>query len=432
MERRKFIKNISLATAAGIVVPTIIPSSVLGKGVIAPSDRITLALIGCVGMGHANISNLLRLNGVECVAICDVHQKRLEEEKEKLKAEGFPNTQKEFEDYRELITWGKFDAAVIAVPDHWHAILYTEFANNKFDVYGEKPLVRKLREGRLVSDTVRKNNIIWQTGSWQRSTENFVKACELVNSGVLGEVKYVEVGLPNFDQSVGMPPVKEVPKSLNYDMWLGPAAKTDYRGVLHFNWRWMMEYSGGQMTDWIGHHLDIALWAMDLDQTGPTEVEGKASFKEGDLFNVPHEYMVDAKFKNGVKFKIANAKQLPHGMGACWYGEKGWIHVSRSSFTASDPKLLTASIPAGLTKFRHGNKDHWDNFIQGVRTRKAPIANVEAAHRAISVGLLGEISYLTGEKLKWNPDTEQLIGASAEANALLTRSYRKPYTLKGL
>ena len=119
-------------------------------------------------------------------------------------------------------------------------------------------------------------------------------------------------------------------------------------------------------------------------------------------------------------------------MGACWYGEKGWIHVNRGSIAASDPKMLTASIPESLTKFRHGNKDHWDNFIQGVRTRKAPIANVEAAHRAVSAGLLGEVSYLTGEKLKWNPKTEQLIGASAEANALLSRNYRSPYTLKGL
>lgn len=433
MERRKFIKNISLATAAGIVVPTIIPSSVLGKGVIAPSDRINLALIGCVGMGHADISNLLKLNGVECVALCDVHEKRLEEEKEKLKAEGYSTSQKEFEDYRDLISWGKFDAAVIAVPDHWHAKLYTEFARNKFDVYGEKPLVRKVREGRLVSDTVHENNIIWQTGSWQRSTENFVKASELVNSGVLGEVKYVEVGLPDFNQSVGMPPVRKVPKSLNYDMWVGPAPKNEYRGILHGSWRWIMEYSGGQMTDWIGHHLDIALWAMDMDQMGPVEVEGKATFKKGDYFDVPHDYMVKARFSNGVEFKIANASQLDHGMGACWYGEKGWIHVKRGGqIYTSDEKMLTASIPASLTKFRHGDNGHWDNFIQGVRTRKAPIANVEAAHRAISVGLLGEIAYLTGEKLKWNPDTEQFIGASAEANALLTRTYRTPYTLKGL
>lgn len=434
MERRKFLKNMTMATAAGIVVPTIIPSSVLGKGVVAPSDRVALALVGCVGMGHSNIRNFLKLNGVELVAICDVHEKRLEEEKAKLKnEEGYTKKVKEFEDYRKLIDWGDFDAAVIAVPDHWHAKLYTEFANAKFHVYGEKPLVRKLKEGRLVSDAVKNNNITWQTGSWQRSTPNFVRASELVNSGILGKISKVEVGLPNLDKNAGMPPVKDVPKSLNYDLWLGPAPKVDYRGILHWNWRWMMDYSGGQMTDWVGHHMDIAMWALGLDQTGPIEVSGQATFVENDLFDVPRTFEVDTKWENGVDIKIANASKVANGMGTCWYGEKGWIHVSRGQFIASDEKLLSATVPESVSKkFRHNDKNHWDNFIQGVRTGKTPVANVEAAHRAVSAGLLGEIAYLTGEKLKWNPDTEQLIGGSAKANALLSRTYRKPYTLKGM
>lgn len=433
MERRKFLKNMTLATAAGIVVPTIIPSSVLGKGTIAPSDRIALALVGCVGMGHSNIRNLLKLNGIELVALCDVHEKRLEEEKDKLKKEGFKYKQKEFEDYRKLIDWGEFDAAVIAVPDHWHAKLYTEFANAKFDVYGEKPLVRKLREGRIVADAVKNNNIIWQTGSWQRSTPDFVRACELVNSGILGKISKVEVGLPNLDKNVGMPEVKDVPKSLNYDLWLGPAPKVEYRGILHWNWRWMMDYSGGQMTDWVGHHMDIALWALGLDNTGPTEIKGKATFANGDLFDVPRTFDVDTKWENNIDIKIANSSNVPHGMGTCWYGEKGWIHVSRKAITASDEKILSASVPEEISsKFRHGDKNHWENFVQGVRTRKTPVANVEAAHRAVSAGLLGEIAYLTGEKLKWDPKAEKLIGATAEANALLSRTYRKPYTLKGM
>ncbi|WP_297087715.1 Gfo/Idh/MocA family oxidoreductase [uncultured Draconibacterium sp.] len=434
MKRRNFIRNLSLSASGAIMVPTIVKASALGRnGSVAANDRIELVLVGCAGMGSANLLNLLKDKGVECVALCDVDSTRIAKQKAKLTEKGHASSQKEFEDYRELLAWNAFDAAVIAVPDHWHAILYSTFANHKKDVYGEKPLVRKLREGRIVADAVKENNIIWQTGSWQRSTENFAKACELVQSGVLGEIEKIEVGLPNFDKKVGMPPKIDVPDGLNWDLWLGPAPKKPYRGVSHWNWRWIMDYSGGQLTDWIGHHCDIAMWSMDLSHTGPTEIKADAKFAKGDYFDVPHEFDIDAKFENGLYMNIANADKLKHGMGVCWYGEKGWIHVNRGNkLAASDEKLLSVTIPESVTKFRSGNGTHWADFINGVRTRQQPIANVEAAHRAVSVALLGEIAYLADEKLKWDPKAEKLIGASSEANAMLARDYRSPWSLKGL
>lgn len=433
MERRKFIRNLSLSATGSIMVPTIVKASALGRnGSVAANDRIEMVLIGCAGMGGGNMLNLLRDKGVECVALCDVDTSRIAKQKENFEKKGHTTQQKEFEDYREVLAWNQFDAAVIGVPDHWHAILYSEFANAKKDVYGEKPLVRKLREGRVVVDAVKNNNIIWQTGSWQRSVDKFAKACELVQSGAIGKIEKIEVGLPNFSKKVGMPPVKDVPKGMNWDMWLGPAAKKPYRGVSHWNWRWIMDYSGGQLTDWIGHHCDIALWSMDLSHTGPTEIKADAKFAKGDYYDVPHEFDIDAKFENGLYMNIANAAKFDNRMGVKWHGEDGWIFVSRKEIKASNDKILTASIPETLKKFRSGNGDHWQDFLAGVRTRKQPIANVEAAHRAVSVGLLGEVAYLADEKLKWDPKTEKLIGASSEANALLSKTYRAPWKLKGL
>lgn len=433
MERRKFIRNLSLTAAGGMMIPTIVKASALGRnGAVAANDRIAMALVGCASMGGGNMLNLLHDKGVECVALCDVDSTRIAKQKSTFKEKEHPTDQKEFEDYRELLADNQFDAAVIAVPDHWHAILYTEFANAKKDIYGEKPLVRRLSEGRLVVDAVKNNNIVWQTGSWQRSTRNFARACELVQAGAIGEIEKIEIGLPNFGKKVGMPPVVDVPKGLNWDLWLGPAEKKPYRGVSHWNWRWIMDYSGGQLTDWIGHHGDIALWSMDLDHTGPKEIKADAKFAKGDYYNVPHEFEIEVEFENGQEMTIANAAQLKHGQGVCWYGEDGWIWVKRGELKASDEKILKASVPENITKFRSGNGTHWQDFLHCVRNRETPIADVEGAHRAISLALLGEVAFMADEKLKWDPKAEKLIGASSEANALLSRQYRSPWKLRGL
>ena len=141
-----------------------------------------------------------------------------------------------------------------------------------------------------------------------------------------------------------------------------------------------MDYSGGQLTDWVGHHMDIAMWSLGLEHTGPVEIQGKATFEKGDLFDVPRTFDVDTKWANGLDIKLANANNLTHGKGTCWYGEKGWIFVNRKVFKASDEKLLSAPVPESISKkFRHNDVNHWDNFIQGIKTGKTPVANVEAS-----------------------------------------------------
>jgi predicted dehydrogenase len=267
---------------------------------------------------------------------------------------------------------------------------------------------------------------VWQTGSQQRSEWNFRRACELVINGRIGKVSKVEVGLPT-GFGGGSNPVKPVPEGVDWDFWLGPAPWTPFRGVLHWDWRWIRDYSGGQITDWAGHHIDIAHWGLGLDRTGPVEIEGRGDYPKDGMYNVPVQYKVTAKYATGLTMIIANEKQLPHGMGTCWYGEKGWIHVDRGKLEASPSDVLEEFIGPGEIHL-YESRDHQQNFLDCIKSRREPIAPAEIAHRSISVALLGEIAMLTGRKLKWDPDKEFFIGDD-EANRMLSRPMRSPWHL---
>jgi len=334
-----------------------------------------------------------------------------------------------YKDYREFLEKEKLDAVCISVPDHWHSITYVASANKKLDIYGEKPLARSIGEGQQIVKAVKKNKIVWQTGSWQRSLANFHKGAELVFNGRIGKVERVEVGLPNAAKLIGMPPVKPVPAELDWDFWLGSAPKVEYRGVCHWNWRWILDYSGGQLTDWAGHHIDIAHWGLGIDRTGPIEVLGEGVYPAAtELYNVPMEYDFNCKYKSGVVIRVANAARLPHGMGVTWYGENGWIHVDRGDkITASKPELISEELGADK-KALYKSTNHIGNFLECIRTRKETITPVEVAHRSISVGLLGEIAMTTKQKIQWDPEKEKIIG-NADASKMLMRNFREPWKI---
>lgn len=188
-----------------------------------------------------------------------------------------------------------------------------------------------------------------------------------------------------------------------------------------------MDYSGGQLTDWAGHHIDIAHWGLELERTGPIEIEGAGKYPTEGIYDVPYAYDFMCKYANGIKIRVANASVLSHGSGACWYGERGWIHVSRRGLWASDPKILREKIGADEINI-YKSRDHQRNFVECVKSRRETIAPAEAAHRSISVGLLGEIAMLTGRKLKWDPETEKFIGDDI-VNRYLKRPYRSPWHL---
>jgi len=419
--RRGFLKG-TAAVGSALALPAIVPSSVFGAN--APSNRIVMGAIGVGSQGTGDMNGFLGKGEVQTVAVCDVDRNHRDRAKQIVDNKYKNNDCKTYLDFRELIGRGDLDAVQLALPDQWHALPAIAAARAGLDIHGQKPFARSIREGRAICDAVHRYGRVWQTGSQQRSDYKFRRACELVRNGRIGKIQKVEVGLPT-GGGTDVKQVTAVPEGLDWNWWLGPAPYVPYRGIAHWNWRWIMDYSGGQLTDWAGHHIDIAHWGMGWDCTGPVEIQGKGNYPEDGLYNVPTEYKFDCKYADGRILTVANNRRLKQG--AKWYGEKGWVHVSRGGLTAEPESILKEVIGPGETRL-YESRDHEQNFLDCVKSRKLTICPAEVGHRSISVGLLGEIAMLTGRKIKWNPDTEQIIG-DEEASALLGRSYREPWVL---
>jgi len=429
INRRNFFRKAAGATGAAFALPYIIPSAALGKnGAVAANDRIVMGVIGSGSMGTGDMRTFLGKKEVQMVAACDVDKTHRDRAKSFMDTHYGNTNANTYGDYREFLANEKLDAVTIALPDQWHGIIAVAAANAGLDIYGQKPLARTIWEGRQIVDAVKKNKVIWQTGSWQRSVGNFHLAANLVANGRIGKISRVEVGLPDGNPRSGVYPVKPVPEELDWDMWLGPAPAVPYRGVCHWDWRWILDYSGGQLTDWAGHHIDIAHWGLGFDKTGPVEIEGKGVYPRDGIFDVPVEYHNTARYANGIEMTIANASKLPYGMGTTWYGDKGWIHVRRGAIQASDPKILKEKIGEDENPL-YFSRDHAQNLLDCIRSRKETITPAETAHRSISVGLLCEIAMLTGRKLTWDPVKEEFPDDPL-ANRMLRRPFRSPWTLK--
>lgn len=425
--RRRFLRNAAGASLGVVGVPYIIRSTALGAGgAIVPSERITLGCIGVGSQGSGNMNGFLSKKDAQVAAVCDVDKGRLNGAKATVDKKYGDSGCATYSDFRELIARADIDALSLAVPDHWHSIPVVLGAQAGKDMYGEKPLARTIHEGMVMRDTMNRYGRIWQTGSWQRSQENFHHACELVRNGRIGKITRVEVGLPTGGGS-DVKPVVPVPADLDWDFWLGPAPWVPYRGVSHWDWRWIMDYSGGQLTDWAGHHIDIAHWGLGLEETGPVEIEGKGVYPKDGIYNVPTEYKFTCQYANGVEMVVASDRQVPKGMGTVWYGEKGWVHVDRGRQATEPASLWNDTIGPNETRL-YESRDHQQNFLDCVRSRKKTITPIEVAHRSISVGLLGEIAMLLERKLHWNPEKEEFVN-DPEANRLLSRPMRAPWHL---
>jgi predicted dehydrogenase len=416
--RRNFLKG----AGAAVAVPTMVPSSVFGAN--APSNRIVMGAIGVGSQGTGDMQGFLSKNEVQMVAVCDVERKHRERAKQIVDKKYGNSDCKSYLDFRELIDRGDLDAVQLALPDHWHALPAIAAARAGLDIHGQKPFARSIREGRAICDAVHQYSRVWQTGSQQRSDYKFRRACELVRNGRIGKILKIEVGLPT-GGGTDIKPVTSVPDGLDWNFWLGPAPWVPYRGISHWDWRWILDYSGGQLTDWAGHHIDIAHWGMGWDTTGPEEIEGKGEYPTEGLYNVPTKYRFTCKYAGGLIMTVANNQQLTQG--AKWYGQDGWIHVSRGGLSASSEAILKEEMGPNEIKL-YESRDHKQNFLDCVKSRKRTICPAEVGHRSISVGLLGEIAMLSGRKIKFNPQKEEIIGDPA-ASALLGRSYREPWVL---
>lgn len=452
MERRDFLKNSSAVMAGTIILPTIVPSTVFGKN--APSNKINVAQIGFgrIAMGH-DLAETLRYDEARIIAVADLDSNRVAKGKQFI--EDYYNKKtgskeavnvKTYGDYREMLLNKDIDAVMISTPDHWHSQPAIEAALAGKDVYLQKPTSLTIAEGRMLVDVVKKKGTILQVGTQQRAMPQFRIAAELVRNGRIGKLHTVKIGLPG-DPAGPEAPEMPVPKNLNYDMWLGSTPEVYYTEMrVHPQnsltdrpgWLRCEQFGAGMITGWGQHHFDSAAWGMDTEYTGPLSINSMAQFPKSGLWNVHGEFIAVAEYMNGITMITSGG--YPNGIR--YEGSEGWIFVTRGDYTASasDPiakskssKALDASDPKILTSIIKENEIHLykidnqhGNWLDCIKTRKAPISPVEIGHRACSICLITHISMKLGRKLDWNPETEMFV-KDDEANKMLSRSQRFPY-----
>lgn len=419
--RRQFL-------AAAAAAPLIVPRTVLGADEKAtPSERVTLGFIGMGTMNRGHLGHFLGQKDAQVVAVCDVDknrrdsaQKTVEERYAKDNKSGSYKGCASYVDFRELINRKDIDAVVIATPDHWHAIPCLEACKAGKDIYCEKPLTLTIHEAKVLIDAVRKTNRVFQTGSQQRSSNEFRLACELVRSGRIGKLKTVNV-------NVGAPsvwcdlPEEPAEPGLEWDLWLGPAPKRPYNSVLsprgvhkHFpNWRNYREYSGGMMTDWGAHHFDITQWGLGMDESGPVEI-------------IPPS---DPKATKGLRYLYANGVEVVHGPGGGvqFIGTDGEITVNRGKLTSSPEQIIKEPLTEKDVHL-YKSPGHQRDWLNCIRSRKRTICDVEVGARSVTVCHLGNLAYWNARRLKWDPKTWTFVDNSGDPK-WLDRERRDPWQL---
>jgi predicted dehydrogenase len=437
ISRRSFIRRVSAsAVATGLPLWFIERELAMAaeplKTTASPNERPSIALIGCGGMGSADATNAKRL--ADIVAVCDVDQQHLSKAVEAFNVDG--KKPAAFTDFRKLLERGDIHAVINGTPDHWHTLINIGAARAGKDIYSEKPLTLTIDEGHQVVKAVRENKTVLQTGTQQRSSQRFRMACELVRNKRIGDLKEVHVWLPAGLHGGPFSP-QPVPTHLDWDYWQGQAPASGYLPErCHTKFRNWYDYSGGTMTDWGEHHMDIGFWAVGT-QAAET-VEGTILIPPvPGGFSTISEYEVKFQFSNGVLFHVhtTNAENPFGGLikpggqrnGIRFEGTNGWIWVNRETIQATEREMLSTPLPDDALRLPFSN-DHMANFIECMGTRKDPICDVETGHRSATVCHLGAIALRTGKKLTWDGASERFTGPDADAgNAHLVREMRKPY-----
>ncbi|MCL2306242.1 MAG: Gfo/Idh/MocA family oxidoreductase [Planctomycetaceae bacterium] len=459
MKRRTFLKNASLAASMLTAVPFSLQA---GKAVAkqSPSDRIRFALIGAGSQGTHDASLAIKFG--ELVAICDADLRQAENAKARLKAENAEI----FQRYEKILDRKDIDAVIVAVPDHWHTKVNIECARAGKDIYGEKPLTYTIDEGKLLCKVIQETGRVFQTGTQQRSGQEFQTAVELVRNGRIGKLQTVWVAVPFFSTKGGPFKPQEVPPEVDWDYYQGPAPFYPYTvNRSHRVWRWWYEYAGGIVTDWGNHHVDIAHWGMDCERTGPVSVEARGLFPNEDdpekeeCYNTSDRFFSRMMYPNGVELLYFSGMKdfalfgdvethvetgqsmtdwlfgegVPDEIktydrnGIMFLGDKGRIFVNRGGlFGQAVDELKDNPLPENAWKARP-SLDHIRNFFDCIRSREEPVAPVEIEHRSITACHLTNISIrLGGRPLKWDPEKEEIVG-DGEAQAMQSRTPRKPY-----
>jgi predicted dehydrogenase len=398
----------------------------------ARAERITVGLVGMGQQMKMHNSVFLRFSETQVLAMCDVESICLEREltlaKKRYEAaegrgEGYRADVQGYKDFRELVARDDIDAVVIATPDHWHALIAVAAMKAGKDVYCEKPMSLTIEEGRAMADAARRYGRVFQTGSQQRSSQEFRFACEMVRNGRIGEIKTVNVNVGGPSTDSWALPGEPIPEKLDWDMWLGPAPYRSYNTVLapgpNFNsfpnWRGYRDYSGGGMTDWGAHHFDIAQWGLGMDDTGPVEIAPP-----------------NGKDVERLTYKYANGIVMYHGggydrAGTEFIGTEGIVRVNRG-YLETVPETIMKTPTQVNELHLYESSSHHQDWLNCIRSRRRPICDVEIGQRSVSVCHLGNIAYWLKRPLKWDPAKERFLD-DEEANRMLRRAMRSPWRL---
>ncbi|MDR3229019.1 MAG: Gfo/Idh/MocA family oxidoreductase [Puniceicoccales bacterium] len=425
LSRRNFLR-LGGAAAGALAFPDIVPAAVLGPD--APSKRVNFALVGCGIMGTSNFENVsrgLRSKGAYPRAVCDVDDHRAARAAAAVNSALGENSCLRFHDFRDVTRHSGIDAVVIATPDHWHGLVALDAVRHGKDIYLEKPLTLTIAEGRALVDEVRRHQRVAQTGTQQRSSLYFHRACELVRNGRLGKISRVEVCVPANSRHCGATWAPEaVPAGFDYDFWLGPAPWAPFtRQRTHYQFRFILDYALGQITNFGAHDVDICQWALGRDETGPVHFEGYGQFPSTGLFTSPTLIDVTARYADGIELTIRNRS----GSRVRFHGEKGWIEVSRSGVKASNPAVLKEQIGPNEIHLQR-SRNHLGNFLECIRTREKPVADVAIGHRTTTICNIAMIAMQLRRPLIWNPETETFTGDDT-ANRMRSRAMRGPWRL---
>ena len=444
LTRRHFLKS----SAVALLLPTFIPRTYLFGNGIAPSRTINVAQIGCGRMGMEDLRGTITHDLCRVLAVCDLDVRRLEaaraEVEQFYRAKGEQRVDvKGYRDYHEILSRPDIDAVLIASPDHWHAMIAIEAVLAGKDVHVQKPITYDIAESIALRSAVRAKQRVLQTGSQQRSSnpwQTFRIASEAVRNGRIGTLKTIRIGLGRDEPKGALPAPQPVPTTFDYDTWLGPAPEQSYMearvhpqtGYGRPGWITTEDFGLGMITNWGAHHIDIAQWAMGMEQSGPTRVHGRADFMRNDVWTVHHGYDVEMQYANGAQVILDDS----HPNGLRFEGSNGWVFCARGAaqVTGSDPaasrgepKALDASDPRILSDpfapadIRWAPSDnHYRNWLEAIASRRDPIAPVEQGVKSLQACAAAWISMKLNRPLTWDPAREEFTDDAA-ANAMRRR-----------
>lgn len=448
IDRRVFLKG----AAVGVGVPVIVPSSVFGSE--APSERVHIAGIGVGGRGGGNVWGAFVNNnpGVRVVAVCDCYRSRREGLAKRINDKYGSDVCKPTADFREVLARGDVDGVVISTPDHWHVPVAYYAAKAKKDMYVEKPLGVAMAWEWKLREIVKKNKVIFQYGTQQRSGDGFFRVVNLVRNGYIGKVKHIDAWAAGmrapgwyeteFNNHYKNTEPADVPADLDYNMWVGPAEMKPYTKSRCTQWGTyhIYDFALGFIAGWGAHPLDIAQWGLDKDHTSPVKYEGTGKMPPKGLFDTIDYWDVNCEYADGVTMRFMctraakevvgkiDQRKLPFkDHGTRFVGEDGWISVSRQGVYASTKELQAMKIKENEEPVYHSTSQA-RNFVECIKSRKPTINPLESAIRSDTISHMSDISIRLGKTITWDPEKERIVG-NKEAEKMLDRTMRKPWAL---